>query len=309
MLSEVLERLAPRAGETYLDGTFGAGGYSRAILDAADCRVVATDRDPSAVAIARDLAAARPDRFEIIEGAFGDMETLLAGRGITALDGVVLDIGVSSMQLDRPERGFSFRNDGPLDMRMAASGPTAADIVNSTDEHDLADLIWRYGDERLSRRIARAIVLARADAPVERTLQLANIVAGCVRGEPGQHPATRTFQALRIVVNDELGELRRGLEAAERLLRPMGRLVVVSFHSLEDRIVKRFLERRAGKLDTASRHAPAVTARREPSFRLVPGGAAKAGATETAANPRARSARLRAAIRTTAPAWPAEEAA
>ena len=307
MLPEVLAALEPRAGGVYVDGTFGAGGYSRAILDAADCQLIAIDRDPTAVARGQALAAERGERFRIIEGRFGDMDVLLESQGIDAVDGVVLDIGVSSMQLDQAERGFSFRHDGPLDMRMGADGPTAADVVNTFDETDLADLIFQYGEERRSRRIARAIVATREGAPFTRTLQLAEAVAGVVRGEPGQHPATRTFQALRIHVNDELGELRRGLLAAERLLRPAGRLVVVAFHSLEDRIVKRFLEVRTGKGATGSRHMPMTAAPRAPSFRLVHGGAGKASDAETRTNPRARSARLRAAIRTDAPVW--EEAA
>jgi 16S rRNA (cytosine1402-N4)-methyltransferase len=303
MMAEVLAWLAPRAGGVYVDGTLGNGGYSRAILTAADCRVVALDRDPAAAPRARELEAEFGERFAFVEGNFGDMETLLAARGIAAVDGVVLDIGVSSMQLDRAERGFSFRADGPLDMRMAAAGRTAADIVNAAEEAELADILWRYGEERRSRRIARAIVVARADAPILRTLQLADIVAGCVRGEPGQHAATRTFQALRIEVNDELGELSRGLAAAERLLRAGGRLVVVAFHSLEDRIVKRFLDRRAGKGETVSRHVPEKANRPAPSFRLLHGGALKPSASEAERNPRARSARLRAAERTQASAW------
>ncbi len=308
MLAEVVAALSPAAGETFVDGTFGAGGYSRAIMSAAGCRVVGIDRDPSAVATGQALATESAGRFEIVEGRFGDMSDLLGARGIDAVDGVVLDIGVSSMQLDQPERGFSFRNDGPLDMRMGADGPSAADVVNHGEESDIADILWRYGEERRSRRIARAIVMARAAAPIERTLQLANVVAGCVHAEPGQHPATRTFQALRIHVNDELNELRRGLAAAERLLRPMGRLVVVSFHSLEDRIVKRFLEARAGKSKGVSRHLPDMAAKPAPSFRLM-GGAAKASEDEISRNARSRSARLRAAQRTDAPAWPEDLAA
>jgi len=266
MLPEVLAALEPRAGGIYVDGTFGAGGYSRAILDAADCRLVAIDRDPSAVARGHELAAECGERFSIVEGRFGDMDALLADRGVDAVDGVVLDIGVSSMQLDQAARGFSFRHDGPLDMRMGGPGQTAADVVNTLDETDLADLIFRYGEERRSRRIARAIVATREGTPFTRTLQLAEAVAGVVRGEPGQHPATRTFQALRIHVNDELGELSRGLLAAERLLRPAGRLVVVAFHSLEDRIVKRFLEVRTGKGAAGSRHLPMTSAPRAPSL-------------------------------------------
>ncbi len=295
MLNEVLEALAPHDGGLYLDGTFGAGGYSQGILDAADCRVVAIDRDPAAVARGRDMAAENAGRLVMIEGRFGDMEQLLAEAGEGPLDGVALDIGVSSMQIDEAERGFSFREDGPLDMRMGGGGPSAADIVNDMEESALADVIYRYGEERQSRRIARAIVRARAEAPITRTLQLAEIVRGAVKGAGAQaiDPATRTFQALRIYVNDELGELERGLAAAERLLAPEGRLVVVSFHSLEDRIVKTFLKARSGGEGT-SRHLPQVES--EPaSLALLFKGARKPGDEEIRVNPRARSARLRAA--------------
>jgi len=299
MLPDMLAALSPRAGEVHVDGTFGVGGYSRAILAAADCRLFAIDRDPAAVARA---GAIDDPRFTFVPGTFGDMADLLAARGIAAVDGIVLDLGVSSPQLDDAARGFSFRADGPLDMRMGDAGPSAADLVNTLDEAELADLIFQYGEERASRRIARAIVAARAEAPIDRTLRLAGIVATVVRGEPGHHPATRTFQALRIAVNDELGELARALVAAERLLRPEGRLVVIAFHSLEDRAVKRFLAERAGR-GGSSRHLPEGPARPAPTFRLLHGGAQKPAATEVAANPRSRSARLRAAARTMAPAW------
>lgn len=308
LCTEVVSALQPGAGELLVDGTFGAGGYSMALLDAADCQVIGIDRDPNVRGHAERIAAAHPQRFRLLEGRFGDMTDLLAGIGIAAVDGIALDIGVSSMQLDQADRGFSFQQDGPLDMRMGSSGETAADIVNSREEAELADIIYLYGEERRARAVARAIVAARAERPISRTRELAEIVARVVRGAPGVHPATRTFQALRIVVNDELGELKRGLAAAEKLLKPEGRLAVVSFHSLEDRVVKRFLDRRSGKQSGGSRHLPAVTAeQRAPSFVLLHKGALIAGETEIAANPRARSAKLRAAKRTAAPVWPDDD--
>ena len=308
LCTEVVSALQPGAGELLVDGTFGAGGYSMALLDAADCQVIGIDRDPNVRGHAERVAAAHPQRFRLLEGCFGDLTDLLAGIGIDAVDGIALDIGVSSMQLDQPERGFSFQQDGPLDMRMGDRGETAADVVNSRDEAELADIIYLYGEERRARAVARAIVAARAEKPITRTRELAEVVARVVRGTPGVHPATRTFQALRIVVNDELGELKRGLAAAEKLLKPDGRLAVVSFHSLEDRVVKRFLDRRSGKQVGASRHLPAVAAeQRAPSFMLLHKGALAAGDTEVAANPRARSAKLRAAKRTNAPAWPDDD--
>lgn len=308
MCAEVVSALNPRAGEVYVDGTFGAGGYSAALLAAADCRVIGIDRDPTVQVHADRLSAAHPDRFRLLQGRFGDMAELLAGIGVDAVDGVALDIGVSSMQLDQAARGFSFQQDGPLDMRMGDTGETAADLVNTRDEAELADIIYLYGEERRSRAVARAIVAARTEAPITRTGELASVVARVVRSTPGIHPATRTFQALRIAVNDELGELRRGLVGAERLLRPEGRLAVVSFHSLEDRVIKRFLDRRSGKLTGGSRHMPvAETAPRAPSFRPLHKGAATAGEAEIAVNPRARSAKLRAAVRTAAPVWPDDD--
>jgi 16S rRNA (cytosine1402-N4)-methyltransferase len=304
MMTEVLDALAPRDGALYVDGTFGAGGYTQALLAAARCKVCGIDRDPQAIAAGAALAARHPGRLELFNGRFGDMERLLTARGVTHVDGVALDIGVSSPQIDEPARGFSFRLDGPLDMRMGGDGPTAADIVNTADEAALADIIERYGEERFARRIARAIVAARVQAPITRTIQLAEIVRGTVRRTAdGIDPATRTFQALRIYVNDEISELQRGLAAAERLLVPGGRIAVVSFHSLEDREVKSFLRRRSGGEGGVSRHLPTHGRQRAPSFALLTRRALRPGEDEIAANPRARSARLRAAERTSAPAW------
>ncbi|MFC6854246.1 16S rRNA (cytosine(1402)-N(4))-methyltransferase RsmH [Marivibrio halodurans] len=305
MLEEVIARLAPADGEVHLDGTFGAGGYARAILGAADCRLLAIDRDPAAIARGRDLVAASAGRLTLLAGRFAEMEALLAEVGVTRLDGVVLDLGVSSPQIDDADRGFSFRFDGPLDMRMSMEGPTAADVVNGWEETDLTRIIREYGEERFARRIARAIVAERADAPIETTARLAAIVRGVVpKSKDGIDPATRTFQALRLEVNDELGELDRALLAAERLLAPGGRLVVVSFHSLEDRRVKTFLKARSGRGGGGSRHMPQhPDATRAPSFRLESGGVEKPGEAECRRNPRARSARLRHAVRTDAPVW------
>lgn len=304
MLDEVLRVLQPRDGALYADGTFGAGGYTGALLQSAACKVYAIDRDPHAIERGQDLSRRFAGRLELIEGRFGDMERLLTARGIAAVDGIVFDLGVSSPQIDEPARGFSFRSDGPLDMRMGADGASAADLVNELSEEDLADVIFQYGEERLARRIARAIVAARSEEPIMRTLQLAAIVRKVVRKSPdGIDPATRTFQALRIKVNDELGELQRGLAAAERLLAPGGWLAVVSFHSLEDREVKNFLRRRAGEADRGSRHRPDTGTRRAPSFRLAARKALRPTDAEARLNPRARSAKLRAAQRTDAPAW------
>jgi 16S rRNA (cytosine1402-N4)-methyltransferase len=301
LVRPVVEHLAIRDGGIYIDGTFGAGGYTRAILAAADCKVLALDRDQSAVANAFGLVDAAGGRLTVMESRFSTLDEAAESFGITAVDGVVLDLGVSSMQLDTAERGFSFRLDGPLDMRMEANGPSAADVVAAAAERTLADIIFTLGEERHSRAVARAIVRARSEAPIRTTGQLADIVARVVHTRAGDiHPATRTFQALRLFVNDELGELARGLLAAERILRPGGRLVVVSFHSLEDRIVKTFLTARAGTR-AGSRHLPEVAAR-PASFTILTKRPIGPQEAEVAANPRARSAKLRAAERTGAAA-------
>jgi 16S rRNA (cytosine1402-N4)-methyltransferase len=295
MLAEVLETLAPRDGARYLDGTFGGGGYAGAILAAAACTLYAIDRDPDAIARGAALAAQSAGRLHLLEGRFGDMLALLEAEGIGQLDGV-LDLGVSSFQLDEIDRGFSFRGDGPLDMRMSKDGKSAADLVNSLDESELADVLYQLGEERYSRRIARVIVAARREAPITTTARLAALVRGCVPRDPsGIDGATRSFQALRLAVNDELGEIERGLAAATQLLAPGGRLVVVAFHSLEDRIVKRFMAAQAGRSAGTSRHDPsALTQRAAPAgFRLLTPKALRPGRAETDANPRARSARLR----------------
>jgi 16S rRNA (cytosine1402-N4)-methyltransferase len=296
MLDEVLAALAPAAGETYLDGTFGGGGYAGAILSHAACTLYAIDRDPDAIARGAALAARFPGRLHLIEGSFGSMLNLLRDAGAQTLDGVVLDLGVSSFQIDDAARGFSFRGDGPLDMRMGREGLTAADLVNGLPEAELADTLYQLGEERLSRRIARAIVLARAQAPILTTSGLAAVIRAVVPPDrSGIDPATRSFQALRIRVNDELGEIVRGLEQAAELLAPGGRLVVVCFHSLEDRLVKRFMIEATGRTPAPSRHDPAgLLGRRSPEWELLTPRALRPGDAETHANPRARSARLRA---------------
>jgi 16S rRNA (cytosine1402-N4)-methyltransferase len=295
MLAEVLATLAPKDGATYLDATFGGGGYARAILEAAPgCTVFAIDRDPDAIARGARLAQAFAGRLHLIEGRFGDMLSLLRDRGIASLDGVVMDLGVSSFQLDQAERGFSFRADGPLDMRMEKSGPSAAELVNSLPERDLADIIFRFGEERFARRIARAIVARRTEAPFTTTADLAALVRRAVPRDPsGIDGATRSFQALRIAVNDELGEVERGIAAAMELLAPGGRLVVVAFHSLEDRIAKQAMAAASGR-GGASRHDPAALfGRAKPGFHLLTPRALRPQDAECSANPRARSARLR----------------
>ena len=308
---EVLDLLEPAEGGIYVDGTFGAGGYTREILRRASCFVCAIDRDPAAVRRGRRMARDFPGRLMMIHGRFGDMATLLRDRGIDKVDGVALDLGVSSMQLDTPERGFSIRHAGNLDMRMddgADEGPSAADLVNSWSERELADIIFHYGEERHARAVARAIVAARLEAPIATTTRLAEIVRTVVKPSRDKiDPATRTFQALRIKVNDELGELDRGLAAAETLLKPKGRLAVVSFHSLEDRTVKSFLRVRCGAAPNPSRHLPELLRKRPPTLRLLTGKAVRPSLREVENNPRARSSRLRAAERTDAPATPAAE--
>jgi 16S rRNA (cytosine1402-N4)-methyltransferase len=301
MLPEVLATLAPRDGGIYLDATFGGGGYAAAILGQAACTLWAIDRDPDAIARGAALAAAHPGRLHLIEGSFGDMLALLHARGVTALDGVVLDLGVSSFQIDDPARGFSFRHDGPLDMRMSRRGPSAADLVAELDEAELADTLYQFGEERLSRRIARAIVTARAEAPITTTGRLAAIIRGAMPpSRDGIHPATRSFQALRIRVNDELGEITRALAAAVDLLAPGGMLVVVCFHSLEDRVVKRFFVAATGRTPAPSRHDPrGLSAPLAADFQLMTPRALRPKVAEAAANPRARSARLRAMQRKT----------
>lgn len=309
LLDEVLEALAPEDGATYLDGTYGAGGYTQAILEAADCILLAIDRDPDAVAGGQETAKRYAGRLTLAEGNFSDMESIAHAHDVTRVDGVTLDLGVSSMQLDQAERGFSFQAEGPLDMRMSRSGPSAADIVNSFAEADLAQVIAVLGEERRARAIAKAIVMARKNAPIEDTAVLANIVARVLgrRHDDKKHPATRTFQALRLFVNGELDDLVQGLFAAERLLGEGGRLVVVTFHSLEDRIVKRFLASRSGQVARPSRHAPPdPESERAPSFQLLRRRAVSPSEKEVARNARARSARLRAGERTAAAAFPAD---
>jgi 16S rRNA (cytosine1402-N4)-methyltransferase len=298
LIDAILRECAPIAG-VWLDGTLGAGGYTRELLKAGADRVIGVDRDPLALQMASEWAAPYGDRLRLVAGTFSDLDDL-AGE---PLDGVVLDLGVSSMQLDQPERGFSFMKDGPLDMRMSQSGPSAADLVNTADEGVLADILYHYGEERASRRISHAIVAARAVEPVTTTAKLAEIVAKCLpRPKPGQsHPATRSFQAIRIAVNTEFSELSEGLNAAERALKPGGLLAVVTFHSLEDRIVKRFFQLASGHESNANRYAPAradTTAR----FEMVTRKAVAPDKAEVARNPRARSAKLRVGRRTMAPA-------
>jgi 16S rRNA (cytosine1402-N4)-methyltransferase len=306
LLDVVLGALMPRDGMAYVDGTFGAGGYSAGLLAAAQCRVLGIDRDPSAVRRGAVLAAGHPGRLSLIEGRFGDIERLIGAANLGPVAGVALDLGVSSMQLDSAERGFSFRLDGPLDMRMGEEGTNAADLIAHLSEGELAELIGSLGEERFARRVARAIVAARQQGPIRRTGALAQIVRAAIpTREPGFDAATRTFQALRIAVNDELGELDRGLAGAERVLMPGGRLAVVAFHSLEDARVKNFLRQRSGAAAATSRHAPPAPAAPAPSFRLLTRRAVRPSADEILRNPRARSARLRAAERTAAPPWPA----
>jgi 16S rRNA (cytosine1402-N4)-methyltransferase len=296
---QALQYLNVHDDGVYIDGTFGAGGYSRAILNAANAKVIGIDRDQTAIALGADLVDQAHGRLTLIEDRFSNLDRAVRDCGFEQVDGVVLDVGVSSMQLDTPERGFSFRYDGPLDMRMGGEGPNAADIVNAANERDLANIIFLLGEERFSRGIARAIVKARAENLIDTTRRLAEIISSVVHSRPGEiHPATRTFQALRIFVNDELGELIAALHAAENVLKAGGRLVVVSFHSLEDRIVKSFLTSRA-KVQGGSRHAPEVK-RLDPSFKLLTKRPVTPDEQESKINPRARSAKLRAAERTAA---------
>jgi 16S rRNA (cytosine1402-N4)-methyltransferase len=297
LMNEVVDALAPRAGGRYLDGTFGAGGYTTAILDRADCQVIAIDRDPDAIAAGRALAEQYAPRLRLIEGRFGDMAELLSAEGVEDVDGVTLDLGVSSMQFDQSERGFSFRNSGPLDMRMEKNGTSAADLVNKTEEAELADILWRYGEERKSRRVAHAIVERRREKPIETTGELAEIVRRAVgpSARDESDPATRAFQALRIAVNDELGELERGLAAAEAVLAPGGRLAIVSFHSLEDRAVKEFVRARAGRTPSPSRHAPPRGEEKAATLRDLSRKPVLPSEEEVHGNPRSRSARLRVA--------------
>jgi 16S rRNA (cytosine1402-N4)-methyltransferase len=305
LLGPVIDALAIAPGETHVDGTFGAGGYSNAILEKEAARIFAFDRDPDAIRYGEDLAASSGGRLTLVPERFSRMRQALAARGVDAVDGVTLDIGVSSMQLDRPERGFSFQADGPLDMRMGREGESAADFLNNAPEEKIADILWRYGEEPKSRRIARAIVAGR---PLERTGQLAEIVRRALGWHAGmkKDPATRTFQAIRIHLNEELAELEGGLEAAERVLKPGGRLAVVTFHSLEDRLVKNFLKERSGARAGGSRHRPEARApANAPSFDRV-ARPVRADEDEIRANPRARSATLRIARRTAAPPWTME---
>jgi S-adenosyl-methyltransferase MraW len=308
LLRPLLKAVAPVSG-VWLDGTFGAGGYARGLLAAGAEKVIGVDRDPLVFDMAESWRGEYGDRLDLVEGTFSELDDYAREIAPEGLDGVVLDLGVSSMQLDQAERGFSFMKDGPLDMRMSQDGPSAADIVNHASEGEIADILYHYGEERASRRIARAIVAARAIAPFETTRQLVQVVERCLpRPKPGQsHPATRSFQALRIAVNDEFGQLIAGLEAAERALKPGGKLAVVTFHSLEDRVVKRFFQERSGRAAAGSRYAPAQ-AQTAPAFDLLTRKPTGPDDAELAENPRARSALLRVAIRTDAPAGRADRA-
>ena len=306
LLDQVLAHLRPEDDEIHIDGTFGAGGYTRAILEAADCHVLAIDRDRQAIADGVDMVVDYSPRLTLVEGRFADMASIAAGVGLSEVNGIVLDIGVSSMHLDEAARGFSFMRDGPLDMRMSQGGVSAADVLASLDEGELADIFYYLGEERRARAIARAIVKTRQKEPLKRTGQLADLIAGVLGRRPSdpKHPATRCFQALRIYVNDELGQLSDALIAAEGLLKPSGRLVVVTFHSLEDRIVKRFFATRCGKVDRGSRHMPQKNCpEKPPSFQFVNRRPVSPETGEVSLNARARSARLRAVRRTDAPAW------
>jgi 16S rRNA (cytosine1402-N4)-methyltransferase len=300
LLNEIVEALDAKPGETIIDGTFGAGGYTRAIL-ATGASVVGFDRDPTVLKFTEGLPT---DRFRLIQDRFSRMAEHFAPLSV---DGVVLDIGVSSMQLDEAERGFSFMRDGPLDMRMSDTGPTAADLVNELDHTELARILYVYGEEHASRRIASFLVRRREERKFERTLDLAHVIERALGGRKGAkvHPATRSFQGLRIAVNEELAELEAGLAAAERILKPGGRLAVVTFHSLEDRIVKNYLAERAGRTPGGSRHLPQMAAGAPASFQLIANKAIAPGEAELAVNPRARSSKLRAAVRTEAPVWEA----
>jgi 16S rRNA (cytosine1402-N4)-methyltransferase len=302
LLKEAMEALAPRQGGVYVDGTFGGGGYTRAFLDLG-ARVIALDRDPSAIRAGEKLKASFGGRLELMEARFGELDEVVKRLGVEAVDGVALDIGVSSMQFDEAARGFSFRFDAPLDMRMGSTGRSAADILRDEDEATIADILFHYGEEHASRRIARAIVADRETKPFTSTLELAEMIARVAPARRGEltHPATRAFQALRIAVNDELGELVRGLCAAERLLKPGGRLAVVTFHSLEDRIVKQFFGSRSGRGQAASRRLPGEPAEAEPTFEVPRGQPIEPGEAEARANPRSRSAKLRFGFRLSAP--------
>ena len=304
LLEEVLVALQPTDGETYVDGTFGGGGYALRVLQAADCELIGIDRDFDAITRAEGLAQTE-SRLTPLLGRFGEMDSLLEDVGITHVNGVMLDIGVSSFQIDQGDRGFSFMRDGPLDMRMGQTGPSAADVVNLMSAADLTVIVRQLGEERQARRIANAIVARRKSKPFQSTLDLAECVEEAVGGRRGKktHPATLTFQAIRMYVNDELGELARGLAAAERILAPGGRLVVVTFHSLEDRLVKQFMRERAGAQGGGSRYMPEVAKGPAPSFELKRRKAIEPGEAEIAENPRARSSRLRVVVRTDAPAW------
>ncbi|MDG1437515.1 MAG: 16S rRNA (cytosine(1402)-N(4))-methyltransferase RsmH [Emcibacteraceae bacterium] len=316
MLNEVLEAIIPNSEQIFVDGTFGAGGYSRAILQQGVSMLWGVDRDPSVQPTADALEKEFLGKFKLLHGPFSEMKRLLSEQGVDKVDGIVLDIGVSSMQLDQAERGFSFMRDGPLDMRMSDQGKTAADVVNETEEEELANIIYQFGEERASRRVARAIVDARAEKPFTRTLELSKVVEKAVgspkykKGKKQIHGATRTFQALRIYVNDELGELKRAMSAAEKILAPGGRLCVVTFHSLEDRIVKEFFKVRSGGASRGSRHMPMSNdAGPQPTFDMQFRGTKKASRDEIAVNARSRSAKLRVGIRTDVPAWNEEMAA
>ncbi len=306
LLREAVSFLAPHGDGLYVDGTFGGGGYSVAILRAANCRVVGIDRDPAAIVDGLTVTRRFPQRLTLIEGCFSNMATLLAARGLKTVDGVVLDLGVSALQLETPERGFSFLADGPLDMRMGRSGLTAAEIVNTYAEPQLTCIIRALGEERLARRVARTIIAAR---PITRTTSLAKLVRRVIsRTSNGVDPATRTFQALRLCVNNEVEELTRALIASEQILSPGGRLVVVAFHSLEDRVIKRFFRDRARNSPRVSRHRPenSCSCRQKATFNVLTSKIIRPSASEMITNTRARSARLRAAERTTAPPWPSE---
>ncbi|MEQ1756238.1 MAG: 16S rRNA (cytosine(1402)-N(4))-methyltransferase RsmH [Micropepsaceae bacterium] len=306
LMQEVLEALKPKDGDVIVDGTFGGGSYSRGILRNANCRVIGLDRDPAAIARGKEVVREFPGRLALVNGTFGSMQDLLSTQDIETVDGIVLDLGVSSDQLEVAERGFSIQHDGPLDMRMGNTGISAAGVVNTYSEQTLAGIIYVFGEEMKANSVARAIVAARAKGEITRTGELASLCARVVgRQANGIHPATRTFQALRIHVNDELGELARGLNAAEALLKPGGRLVIVSFHSLEDRMVKRFLSERCGKPSQGSRHMPVAPAAKDlPSFTICSKKAVVASREEIARNARSRSAKLRFATRTIEPAIP-----